>query len=144
ILPPAAYGLAFRELARGQYERAIAEFRRAAASDPLIVDPAAASGLVARAFAALQQGRVAEAQALLEQSGPPRDSSEAHRALGLVYWAASSYDRSIASLTTAISLSPRDERARLALARVLNAAGRNGDAEAALRETVRVLPDSVL
>ena len=64
--------------------------------------------------------------------------------LGLVYWAESKYDRSIASLTTAISLSPRDERARLALARVLNAAGRDGDAEGALYETVRLLPDSVL
>jgi tetratricopeptide (TPR) repeat protein len=144
ILPPAAYSEAFRDLARGQYERAIAEFRRAAAGDPLITDPAAASGVIARAFGALRQGRVADARSLLEASGPPRDSSEAHRALGLVYWAQSEFDRSIASLTTAMSLSPRDERARIALARVLNAAGRNGDAEGALRETIRLLPDSVL
>ena len=41
-----------------------------------------------------------------------------HRVLGLVYWVESEYDRSIASLTAAISLSPRDERARLALARL--------------------------
>jgi len=144
VLPPAAYSQAFGNLARGEYERAIAEFRRAAAGDPLIADPAAASGLTARAFAALRQGRVADARSLLEESGPPRDSSEAHRALGLVYWAASQYDRSIASLTTAISLSPGDERARLALARVLNAAGRDAEAERALVETVRVLPESVL
>ena len=144
ILPPAAYTRAFRELARGQHERAIAEFRRAAADDPLITDPAAASGLTVRAFAAMRQGRVADARSLLEQSGPPRDSSEAHRLLGLVYWAQSEYDRSIAALTTAIGISPRDERARLALARVLNAAGRDADAERALLETVRTLPDSVL
>ena len=144
IIPPAPYIQAFRDLARGQYERAIAEFRRAAAGDPLIVDPAAASGLTVRAFAALRQGRVADARSLLEQSGPPRDSSEAHRLLGLVYWAQSEYDRSIAALTTAIGISPRDERARLALARVLNAAGRDADAEHALLETVRLLPDSVL
>jgi tetratricopeptide (TPR) repeat protein len=144
ILPPAAYSRALRDLAGGQYERAIAEFRRAAASDPLITDPAAASRLLVRAFDALRQGRLAEAQSLLEQSGPPRNSSEAHRALGLVFWAKSEYDRSIASLTTAISLAPRDERARLALARVLNAAGRDSDAEGALRETVRLLPDSML
>jgi tetratricopeptide (TPR) repeat protein len=144
ILPQAAYIQAFRDLADGQYERAIAGFRSAAAGDPLTTDPAAASGLLARAFENLRRGRVADAQSLLEQSGPPRDSSEAHRALGLVYWAKADYDRSIASLTTAISLSPRNERARLALARVLNEAGRNGDAERALRETVQLLPDSVL
>ena len=144
ILPPAPYIQAFRDLARGQYERAIDEFRRAAADDPLIADPAAASGLTVRAFAALRQGRVADARSLLEQSGPPRDSSEAHRLLGLVYWAQSEYDRSIAALTTAIGISPRDERPRLALARVLNAAGRDADAEHALLEIVRLLPDSVL
>ena len=144
ILPPAAYSQAFRDLALGHYEHAIDEFRKAVAGDPLIADSAAGSGLMARAFGALRQGRVTEARALLEESGPPRDSSEAHRVLGLVYWAQSDYDRSIASLTTAISLSPRDERARLALARALNAAGRDADAEGALHETVRVLPDSVL
>jgi tetratricopeptide (TPR) repeat protein len=144
ILPQAAYIQAFRDLADGQYERAIAEFRTAAAADPLVTDPAAASGLMLRAFDALRQGRVTDAQSLLEESGPPRNSSEAHRALGLVYWAEADYDRSIAALTTAISLAPRNERARLALARVLNEAGRNDDAERALRETVRLLPDSVL
>jgi tetratricopeptide (TPR) repeat protein len=144
ILPPAAYSQAFRDLARGQFERVITEFRTAAAGDPLIADPAAGSALMVRAFGALRQGRVAEARALLEESGPPRDSSEAHRVLGLAYWAQSDYNRSIASLTTAISLSPRDERARLALARALNAAGRDADAERMLEETVRLLPDSVL
>jgi len=144
ILPPAAYSQAFRDLAQGHYEHAIDEFRKAVAGDPLIADSAAGSGLMARAFGALRQGRVTEARALLEESGPPRDSSEAHRVLGLVYWAQADYDRSIASLTTAVSLSPRDERARLALARALNAAGRDADAESALHETVRLLPDSVL
>jgi len=102
LLPPAAYIAAFHELARGKYESAIAEFRKAAATDPLITDPAAKSGLMARVFGALQQGRVADARALLDASGPPRDSSEAQRALGLVYWAMSDYARSIAALTTAI------------------------------------------
>jgi tetratricopeptide (TPR) repeat protein len=144
VLPHAAYSQAFRALARGDYERAIAEFRKAAAGDPLLADPAARSVLIGRAFGALRQGRVTDSQALLEQSGPPRDSSEAQRVLGLVYWVESEYDRSIASLTAAINLSPGDERARLALARVLNAAGRDADAERALHDTVRVLPDSVL
>jgi len=144
ILPLAAYSQAYRDLAHGEFERAIAGFRTAVAGDPLLADPAAGSGLMTRAFAALRQGRVTEARSLLEQSGPPRDSSEAHRVLGLVYWAQSEYDRSIAALTTAISLSPRDERARLALARVLNSAGRDADAERALHDAARVLPDSVL
>jgi tetratricopeptide (TPR) repeat protein len=144
VLLHAAYSQAFRDLSLGEYERAIAGFRTAAASDPLIADPAAGSGVMVRAFDALRQGRVTDSQSLLEQSGPPRDSSEAHRLLGLVYWAKSDYDRSLASLTTAISISPRDERARLARARVLNAAGRDGEAERALQETVRELPDSIL
>ena len=144
VLPHAAYGQAFRDLKRGEYARAITEFRKAAAGDPLIADPTAGSALMVRAFGALGQGRLAEAQSLLEQSGPPRNSSEAHRALGLVYWAKSDYDRSIASLTVAINLSPGNERARLALARVLNAEGRDADAERALLETVRELPDSTL
>src|SRR4029434_2168759 len=99
ILPPAAYNQAFGDLARGQYARALAEFRKPAAGDPLITDPSAASGLMVRAFDALRQGRLTDSQSLLEQSGPPRDSSEAHRALGLVYWAKSDYEKSIASLT---------------------------------------------
>jgi tetratricopeptide (TPR) repeat protein len=144
ILPPAAYSEAFRHMGRGQFERAIAEFRSAAAGDPLIAHPAATSGLIGRASGALRLGHVTDAQSLLEESGPPQDSSEAYRVLGLVYWAAAKYDRSMASLTNAISIYPRDERARLTLARVLNAAGRDGDAERALHETVRLLPDSVL
>jgi tetratricopeptide (TPR) repeat protein len=144
ILPPAAYSQAFHDLERGDYERAIAEFRRAAASDSLIADPATGAEWMIRAVGALRQGRLADARSLLEQSGRPRDSSEAHRVLGLVYWAQAEYEKSVASLKTAISLSPRNERARLALARVLNAAGRDDDAEGALHETVRLLPGSVL
>jgi tetratricopeptide (TPR) repeat protein len=144
LLPPAAYGQAFRHLSRGDYDTAIAEFRRAAAVDPLVADPAAGTELMMRAVGALRQGRLSEAQSLLEQSGPPGNSSEAHRVLGLVYWTASEYDKAIASLTAAVRLSPRDERARLALARVLSAAGRDAEAERALEGTLRALPDSVL
>lgn len=144
VLPPAAYRQAFGDLAGGDYERAIAGLRKAAAGDPLVTDPAAGFEWMTRAVAALQQGRLAAARSLLEQSGPPRDSPEAHRVLGLVYWADADYDRSIAALTAAISLSPRDERTRLALARVLTAAGRDAAAERALLDTVRVLPESAL
>jgi tetratricopeptide (TPR) repeat protein len=144
VLPHAGYSEAFRALTRAEYDHAITEFRRASAGDPLLADPAAGSGLIARALDALRQGRLSDAQSLLEQPGLPRDSSEVHRVLGLVYWAKSEYDRSISSLSTAVGLSPRNERARLALARVLNAAGRNAEAERALQDTVAALPDSTL
>ena len=144
VLPYAAYREAYRAVGRGEYERAIAEFRKAAAGDPLLVDPAAGSTVMARAFDALRQGRLTDAQSVLEQSRLPAESSEARRLLGLVLWAKSEYDKSIASLSSAITLSPSDERARLTLARVLNAAGRDADAERALHETARVLPDSTL
>jgi tetratricopeptide (TPR) repeat protein len=87
---------------------------------------------------------MADARSLLQQSGTLETSSEARRVLGLVYWAASDYDKSVEALTDAIRRSPRDERARLALARVLSSAGRDADAERALQETLRVLPDSAL
>ena len=44
----------------------------------------------------------------------------------------------------AIQKNPANERARLALARVLSAAGHEADAERALRELLQVLPDSAL
>ena len=66
VLPLAAYSQAFRALAAASTNGAIAEFRKAAAGDPLLADPAAGSGLMVRAFAALRQGRVTDARALLE------------------------------------------------------------------------------
>ena len=97
-----------------------------------------------RAIGALREGRLSEARTLIQQSGRLADSSEAHRVLGLVSWAESKYDTSIAELTEAIRRSPRNERARLAHARVLGSAGRDADAEGALQEMVRVLPDCAL
>src|SRR6185436_1854190 len=79
LLPLAAYSGAFRRLTRGEYEDAIAEFRKAAATDPLVVAPATRSEPASRALAALRQGRVGEARTLLEQSAAPTDTSELHR-----------------------------------------------------------------
>jgi tetratricopeptide (TPR) repeat protein len=143
VLPLAAYRQAYQDLAHGEHQRAIAEFRSAAASDPLVID-AAATASTLRAVGALKQGRMAEARSLIQQSSTFETSSEARRVLGLVYWADSEYDQSVESLTAAIRRSPRDERSRLALSRVLSSAGRDGDAERALQETLRVLPDSAL
>jgi tetratricopeptide (TPR) repeat protein len=144
VLSPVAYGPGYARLAHGEYDEAIAEFRKAAAIDPLVTDPAAGSASMRQAVAALKQGRLAEARSLLEGSTALQDSSEAHRVLGLTYWADSQDDKSIEQLEIAIRGNPRDERSRLALARVLTSAGRDSDAERALRETIHALPDSAL
>ncbi len=144
LLPLAAYSQAYRQLGSGQYEGAIAEFRTIAATDPLVSGPTATSPSMRRAMAAFRQGKFAEARSLLEQSGPLADSPETHRILGLIHWADSNYDKSIAELSDASRRAPADERARLALSRVLTAAGRDADAERVLVDTLRVLPGSAL
>lgn len=144
LLPLAAYSQAFRHIGRGDYESAIVEFRRAAAADPLVTDPAAGTEPIARAVSALRKGRFADARAQIERSGALANSSEAHRVLGLVHWADSDFDKSITELTEAIRRSPHNERARLALSRVLSTAGRDSEAERTLQETLRELPESAL
>ena len=141
---PVLYTQGYARIARGEYGEAIAEFRRAAATDPLLVDPFARSSSMAQAVAALRNGRTADARALIERFEGLRDSSEGHRVLGLIYWTDSQYDKSIDELAMAIRRNPRDERSRLALARVLGSAGRNADAERTLQEALQILPDSVL
>ena len=144
LLPLAAYRQPYGWLARGEYETAIAEFRRRAAFDPLRTDPAARSTATARAVAALRQGRLSDARSAIQQSDVLERSSEAHRILGLIHWAESDYEKGVEQLTAAIRLAPRDERARLALSRILSSAGRDEEAVTALEETLRVLPDSAL
>jgi tetratricopeptide (TPR) repeat protein len=142
LLPLAAYREAYARLAGGDVERAIAEFRNEAARDPLVTDPASRSASAMRAVTALRQGRLAEARSLLEQSGIQHESAESRRILGLVYWAASEYDRAAEQLDAAIRLDPKNERARLALARVLSSAEKNEAAIDAFLETIRAVPTS--
>lgn len=144
LVPLAAYAPAFRLIALREYEKAIEEFRRAAARDPLIVDPAAGSTSILRAVEALRKGRFEDARAQIGQAAALPGSTEAARVLGLIYWADSDYEKSIAALKEAIRRSPGNERARLALSRVLSTAGLEADAAVALEETLRVLPESAL
>ena len=144
VVPLAAYSPAFRLLVRRDYEKAIEEFRTAAASDPMIADPAAGSPAMLGAVAFLKRGRFEEARAQIEQAGNLAGSSEAQRVLGLIYWADAAYEKSIAALKEAVRRSPRNERARLALSRVLSTAGRDDEATGALQETFSALPESVL
>jgi tetratricopeptide (TPR) repeat protein len=144
ILSPAAYRPGYARLAHGEYAEAIAEFRTAAAIDPLVTDPTLRSVSMTRATAALRQGRLADARSLIEGSTAQQDSPEAHRVLGLTYWADSQDGKSIEQLEIAIRGNPRDERSRLALAGVLTSAGRDSEAERTLRDTIHDLPDSAL
>lgn len=143
-IAPALYRHAYAAIARGDYAEAIVEFRKAAASDPLLTDPLSRSAALTQAVAALRQGRLAAARSLIEHAPGFDASSEAHRVLGLIEWSDARYDNSIDALTTAIRLNPRDERSRLALSRVLSTAGRDEDAERTLHEMLQVLPDSAL
>jgi tetratricopeptide (TPR) repeat protein len=144
VLAPATYARGYARIAHGEYEEAIAEFRKAAAIDPLVTDPAARSTSLMPAASAFRQGRLAEARSLLEGSTAPQESSEAHRVLGLIYWADAQDDKSIEQLEIAIRANSQDERSRLALSRVLSSAGRDEEAERVLQETIRVLTDSAL
>ena len=139
FIPLAAYREGFARVSRGEFDAALVEFRAAAARDPMVADPGARSNAVQRAVAALKQGRLADAQVLLEQSDTLRGSSEAQRILGLVYWAASDFNRGVEQLEAAIRTNPMDERSRLALARVLSSADRDIDAIRVLQEAVRAV-----
>jgi tetratricopeptide (TPR) repeat protein len=145
VLPPAAYASAYALVAGGEYAQAIRRFRDAAAADPLLADPAAHLASLRAAAAALRQNRLDDARSNLEATlaGVPA-SSEAHRLLGLTYWAARQEARSIEHFEAAIRLNPRDERSLLALAQVFSTAGRHGDAERTLRATLDALPESAL
>jgi len=143
VLPLARYAKGYARLAAGDYDNALTELRSAAATDPLVTDPTARSVPMMRAITALREGRLPDARSLLDHT-KTLDSSEAHRILGLIYWASSDYEKSVEQFTIAINRDQRDERSRLARARVLSLSGRDADAERALRETVEALPDSSL
>jgi len=144
VLPPVAYASGYDLIARGAYTNAIAVFRKAAETDPLVTDPALRSPAVMQSIAAARQRRLADARSQLEGAAALRDSSEAHRLLGMLYWVNGQDDQGIEQLEIAIRLNPRDERARLAFARMLSSFGRDADAERTLQDTIRVWPDSAL
>ena len=143
LLPLALYAPGFASLARGAYDDAIAEFRAAAASDPLATDPASGSAVMRQAASALRRGAGSEARAVLEGALLLEASAEVHRMLGTAYWVDARDEESLEHLQTAIRKNPRDERARIALARVLSTAARDADAERLLLETLVAIPESV-
>ena len=60
--------------------------------------------------------------------------------LGVAYWLSAELERSIEHLEQAVRLSPKDERARLMLARVVEENGDTGRAERMLVETAAAIP----
>jgi tetratricopeptide (TPR) repeat protein len=145
LLPPSIYARAYGHLTRREFAEAIAEFRRAVAADPLVTDPAASLPELSAATLALRRGELAAAQRHLEavRAASP-DSSEVHRILGLTFLVAGERAGALEHLNTAIRLNPANERARIAMARVLVDAGRGADAERLLRETLVAVPESRL
>jgi tetratricopeptide (TPR) repeat protein len=143
FFPPALYAEGFALLQRGDYARAIVQFREAATRDPLDLDPVEAKEAMGQAATAFRGGLVQVAVQHLEAAikvAPTR--AEPHRILGRVYLANQQYDNSINELRTAVRLSPDDERARLVLADALVNSRRYPEAEQALRETIENIPAS--
>ena len=143
IFPLHAYRQAFTRLRAGDYALAIAEFRRAAAGDPLVADSSASGNAVAEAGAALRRMQLPVALTDLEAvvSITP-NRFEARRMLGIAYWADGQYEKSVEQLNAAIRLVPGDERSRMALADLLADTGRTAEAEHGLKDTVQTIPDS--
>ena len=143
FFPPAMYAAGFAELQRGNYDRAIDEFRRAAARDPLIAEAGVHSGAQSRAAAAFRDGALDSALehlAVAIELAP--DRAEPHRILGFVHQANRALDRAIEALNAAVRLNPRDERARLALTDVLIESDRLPAASQALQEMLALFPGS--
>jgi tetratricopeptide (TPR) repeat protein len=143
FFPPARYAEGFALLQRGDYARAIVQFREAAARDPLNLDPVETKEAMRQAATAFRGGLVQLAVQHLEATikvAPAR--AEPHRILGRVYLANQQYDNSINELRTAVRLGPDDERARLVLADALVNSRRYPEAEQALRETIEAVPAS--
>ena len=143
VFPPVRYAEAFADLSAGRYEHALAHFRSAAATDPLLADRAMASGAFRAGVSALRDGDVDGAIRVLTvavHTAPA--SSEAHRILAMAYWFGEQYSNAVEHLRDAIKLNPADERARIALADVLADTKAFDLVEQKLQETLVAMPAS--
>jgi tetratricopeptide (TPR) repeat protein len=143
MFSPASYADGFDLFSRGRYRDAVAQFRTALASDPLVTDPAGRNAVALAGVAALREKRGARAIEQLETAvAALPQSSEAQRLLGVGYRAVARLPESIRHLEAAVRLAPRDERARVTLGSTLAEAGRLADAERVLRDAITALPSS--
>jgi tetratricopeptide (TPR) repeat protein len=140
IFPLHAYRAGFGLLLAGQYDAAVTELTRATSTDPL-ASPGV--GDIRDAGSALRRGELPAALRMLENDvATRRNDSEAHRILGVAYWADEQYEKSVEQLREAIRQAPQDERSRLALGDVLADAKKPVEAEQAFADAVQAIPDS--
>lgn len=146
VFPLARYSAGATSLRQGEYAAALGQFRDAVAADPVIRAANDGDGVpegIGHGSRALRRGSIRDAlDALTAAVALAPTSAEAHRRLGMAYWADEQYGRSVEHLRAAVMASPDDERARLALADVLVIANRPVEAERVLVETVERLPAS--
>jgi tetratricopeptide (TPR) repeat protein len=136
------YAAGFSLLEAGEYSAAVNGFAGAVAGDPLLRDDSDASRAVREAAAALRSGDL-RGMALIERLAAEHpNASEIHRLLGAAAWVAGDTNRSIEALRLAARNRPDDERARLTLAFVLDAAGRPSEVERELRGLADLFPES--
>jgi tetratricopeptide (TPR) repeat protein len=139
---PSWYSSAYTHLERAEYAQALRDLRAAVAQDPLLAAPPPAALL--RGAEALRSGQVAIAVDRFAEAVRDTPSSETHRMLGVAYWLSADDERGIDHLERAVRLNPRDERAGLMLARVLEDIGEAGRAERVLTETAAAIPLSAM
>ncbi len=143
FFPLAAYADGFALLERGEFAKGLDAFDRAMAADPLVatdVDPAQAMGMAASALRERTNDLAVRYARVAVERDPAR--ADAHRLLGNALVATGQEDEGLTELRTAVRLSPRDERARLAVADALVTLRRYADAEEAYRDALVALPQS--
>jgi tetratricopeptide (TPR) repeat protein len=143
FFPLVTYAEGFRLLHLGEFEKAVAALREAAAQDPVVGQPVNRLEAMGLAAAALREGSVGAAREHLKvavELEPNR--AEAHRVLGRVYLVDQQDDEAIRELHRAVELAPNDERTHLSLDEALVGTGRWAEAEQALRETKTRFPSS--
>jgi tetratricopeptide (TPR) repeat protein len=143
LFPLARYADGFAMAIEGRLDEAVTRMRAAAASDPLIADPASRSENMRQAADELRRGSLRGALSALERvvAASP-GSSEAHRMLGTATALAGDIPTSIAHLEAALRLRPDDERSWTALADIHADAGALLEAVRTLEQAVTVIPDS--
>ena len=140
---PAGYARPFALLLNGEFTEGMAALKAAVAADPLVADPAVRLEAMPRSAAALRQGSVADAIALLETvASQAPGSSEAHRMLGTAHTVNGDTAEGIRHLRLAVQANPRNERAWLTLARTLEGIDSVADAVQALRDAIAAVPDA--
>jgi tetratricopeptide (TPR) repeat protein len=143
LFPLARYADGFARAVRGQIDEAVASLREAAASDPLIVDPASRTDGLRQASDSLRRGSLRAALAALEKvvaTWP--GSSEAHRLLATGAGLAGDTRTSIEHFEAALRIRPDDERSWMALASTHAEAGSLVAAARTLEKAIAAIPGS--